>query len=281
MSPLINLLHLKFFYDAVNLRSISQAAKINFVTQSAVSQGIIKLTKIIGSDLIYHNKQGLQLTSEGKVVFENTAYIFKAVQNTFDEVQKVRCEVKTQVKFVTTRCVGLSYIPTYYHRTIQNISSLDLQFKMGELEFIRESLVEGDAEFAIAIVDDNFVDFERHVLFKGYYHLYQAKHASKGLLDKGILIDHAESKYVKEFCEEFNLSIQMELMGWDHVARFTELGMGVGFLPDFIVNGPQQASLQLYPKEIPVYEYEISVVYLKDRKLSQGAQVFIDQFCNT
>ena len=35
--PPINLIYLKYFCDAVRLKSISQAAKANFVTQSAVS----------------------------------------------------------------------------------------------------------------------------------------------------------------------------------------------------------------------------------------------------
>jgi LysR family transcriptional regulator, carnitine catabolism transcriptional activator len=49
MNPLINLMHLKFFCDAVTFSSISEAAKRNYVTQSAVSQAIAKLEQILGA----------------------------------------------------------------------------------------------------------------------------------------------------------------------------------------------------------------------------------------
>lgn len=277
MSPLINLLHLKFFYDAVTHKSISHAAKVNFVTQSAVSQGILKLTKIIGADLIYHNKQGLQITAEGKVVFENADHIFKAINNTFDQVRKINNDGKTEVKFVTTKSVGLFFFSNFHKKTLQEIS-LDLQFKVGGLEFIRNSLRKGDAEFAVAVVDNGFDEFERKILHRGFFHLYQAKQTSDHLIEKGILIDYAESPHVKELCKTLNLSIQMELSGWENVARFTEIGMGVGFLPDYLVDGPRYASLEISSVKTPVYEYEISVVYVKGKELSRGARVFLDQF---
>lgn len=39
----LNLTYLKYFFDAVELGSLTASAKANFVTQSAISQGIIKL----------------------------------------------------------------------------------------------------------------------------------------------------------------------------------------------------------------------------------------------
>ena len=48
MNPAINLIHLKFFCDAVVYESITEAAKMNYISQSAVSQAITKLESIFG-----------------------------------------------------------------------------------------------------------------------------------------------------------------------------------------------------------------------------------------
>jgi DNA-binding transcriptional LysR family regulator len=277
MNPLINLLHLKFFCDAVTLKSVSQAAKINFVTQSAVSQGILKLERIIGADLIFHTRQGLQLTEDGKIVFENATHIFRAVQQTFDLVNRSRRSIQTDVKFVCTKSLGLAYIPAAYQRITQNIPQLNIHFKMGGLEFVRDSLMREEAEFAIAVVDHSFDDFEKVSLHKGCFHLYHAKHTSEDLLDKGILVDYSSSLYVNEVCAKLKLPILMELSGWEDVARFTEIGLGVGFLPDFIVNGSRFTSLSMHYKSIPLYEYEIFLLHKKGKTLSRGASAFLDQ----
>jgi len=44
-----NLQHLKYFYDTIRLKGVSQAALENHVSQSAVSQGIAKLEICLGS----------------------------------------------------------------------------------------------------------------------------------------------------------------------------------------------------------------------------------------
>lgn len=276
MNPLINLLHLKFFCDAVIHKSISQAAKINFVTQSAVSQGILKLERIIGSELLIHSRQNFQLTKEGKIVFENANNIFKAVQETFDRVNESKQAVKIEVKFVCTKSLGLSYIPSAYQRTIQNIPLLDIQFKMGGLDFIRESLLQEMAEFAVVVYDESFAAFEKKPLRKGNFHLFHAKHTPENLIQKGLLIDYQDGMYVKEM-RELGFLIQAELSGWEDVARFTEVGMGVGLLPDYIVSGNRYSTLKIYPQAIPHFEYEICAIYKKGASLSRGAYAFLDQ----
>ena len=42
-----NVNHLKFFFDAASLGSVSKAAKKNYVSQSAISQGIKNLENVL------------------------------------------------------------------------------------------------------------------------------------------------------------------------------------------------------------------------------------------
>ena len=116
MKPSINLLHLRFFCDAVSCGSISEAAKNNYVTQSAVSQAIAKLEISLGIALLVHTRQKFQVTEEGKIVFEQARYIFKAVQNIHDSIKQNKETITGSLKFVSTNSLGMSFIADIYKK---------------------------------------------------------------------------------------------------------------------------------------------------------------------
>lgn len=65
-----NLAFLRYFFSACQSKSISKAAKENFVSQSAISQGINKLEVALGKQLITHEQNRFQLTSDGLLLLE-------------------------------------------------------------------------------------------------------------------------------------------------------------------------------------------------------------------
>lgn len=60
-----NLTFLRYFFSAGQAKSISKAAKDNFVSQSAISQAISKLELTLNKQLITHEKNHFQLTQDG------------------------------------------------------------------------------------------------------------------------------------------------------------------------------------------------------------------------
>lgn len=283
MSPLINLLHLKFFCDAVVYKSVSEAAKLNFVTQSAVSQAINKLEKIIGAELINHSKQKFQLTEEGQIVFDQARHIFKAVQETYDKIAQSKQEIAGRLNFVSTHSLTLSFIPEIFKQTKENYPGIDLRFRMGNLNFIRQALKNDEAEFAIVVYDNNFSQFAKQTLQKGKFNLYFRENTSHHLIENGIFVDHRDGLFVNElqtlnYKKAKSLSIQSELAGWEAVARFVEKGLGVGFLPDYILSGDRYGTLKIFPHKMLDFEYEICAIYNKENRLSRAAVAFLDQF---
>jgi LysR family transcriptional regulator, carnitine catabolism transcriptional activator len=283
MNPALNLIHLKFFCDAVKYESISEAAKMNYISQSAVSQAITKLEMIFGVQLIFQNRQKLQVTEEGKVVAEQATMIFRAVQNTFEKVNQTKEEVTGTLKFVTTKSLGMSFIAPVYKLIRQKYPSLNFKFRMGGLNLIRTALRHEEAEFAIVVYDHNFEQFAKHPLKKGSLHLYQAKEAAADLLDQGVFVDDYEGMYVKELKEHLEekghpQAIQDAIAGWELTARFTQMGLGVGFFPDYIVANDRFPNIDIHPIEYPDFQYEICAIYNKGVKLSQNAQTFLEHF---
>lgn len=278
----INLLHLKYFCDAMTCSSISEAAKQNYVTQSTVSQAIAKLELCVGVPLIVHSRQKFQFTEEGKIVFDQARHIFKAVQDIQDKINFSKEKVSGSLKFVTTNSLGMSYIAHSYQKMGVEFPEIDISFQLGNLNFIRNALRKGEAEFAIVVYDDSFSEFSKRPIRKGQFGLYQHVNAPFTVIDKGILIDSKLGIHVDALMSFFSdrgeaLKIQAELAGWEVVARFTEMNIGVGFLPDYILGNNRYPQLTKYQIDFPSFRYEICAVYNKGVRLSRVASLFLEQ----
>ncbi len=285
MNPQINLLHLKFFCDAVVYRSISEAAKMNYVTQSAVSQAIIKLEKALGAAILIHTRQKFQLTEEGKIVFEQARHVFKTVQNIHERIHQNKETLKGTLKFASTYSLGMSFLAPLYKKMKETFPDIQLSYRLGGLNFIRNSLRQQEAEFAIVVYDQDFSQFTKCPLQQGRFHLYQSIHAPHHLIEQGIFVDYLEGTYVEDLKQHLlqsdeasPLTIQAELSGWEVVARFTEMKMGIGFFPDYLVANDRYPTLKVYPLQLPIFDYQICVIYNKGEKLSRAAQAFLDLF---
>jgi len=284
MNPLLNLQHLKFFCDAVTYKSVSEAAKMNYVTQSAISQAIGKLEKLFSASLVYHNRQKLYVTSEGEILYERAKEIFYSVQKTFDNVNETKEEISGTLKFVTTKSLGMSFIAPMYKQIQEELPSLELKFRMGGKNLIRTRLKRGEVEFAIVVYDDNFTEFKKIPITTGQFYLYQAKNSPKNLIDQGVFVDEYEGPFVKDLQKYFDdlegelTQIKAETGGWELAARFAELGIGVSFFPDYLVKNNRHSNLQVHPLKIPTYEYEICAIQNKTTVLSRAANAFIEKF---
>lgn len=284
MKPQINLLHLKYFCDAVSLSSVSEAAKKNFVTQSAVSQAILKLEICVGHTLLTHTRQKFQLTEEGVIVFEQARNIFKSIHFIEEKINLNKAEPSGSIKFACTNSLAMSYIAPSYKTMTQNYPYLPINFQMGGLNHIRNLLRQGDTDFAIVVYDDTFSNFEKIVLKRGVFKLYCYAGSGHTLEKHGILIDSLSSMYVKDLCAYFNhkrqlsLNIRQELAGWEVIARFVELDLGIGFFPDYLMRDNRYPSITTYAEEIPILEYEICAIYNKGEYLSRATQAFLESF---
>lgn len=284
MVPQINLLHLKFLCDAVHYNSISEAAKMNFVTQSAVSQGIRKLEKILATQLLTHSRKKFQLTLEGKIVFEQARHVFKSLQNIYEEINQSKEVVAGDLKIVSTKSLGMSFIPSCYKKMKMDFPQVDMQVRLGGLNYIRNSIKQNDVELGIVVYDQDFAHFAKHSLKKGKFNLYQSTDRNQqAFIENGVLVNYFEGTHVKELQDHLqrkypSLKIQAELSGWEVIARFTELNMGIGFYPDYIIANNRYQNIEAYPIELPDFEYEICAIYNKGGKLSRCANAFIEQF---
>src|SRR4051812_3542570 len=81
---------LKIFRDLVEAQSFTKSAKINDVTQSAVSQQITMLERLFSSLLIERSKKQFRLTREGEAIYQQSQEILQTYDLIHRKIQEVK-----------------------------------------------------------------------------------------------------------------------------------------------------------------------------------------------
>ncbi len=85
-----NLSQYKIFYEVAKAGNISKAAKELYISQPAISKSISKLEDSLGVSLFTRNSRGVQLTSEGELLFHHTESAFEALSRGENELKRIK-----------------------------------------------------------------------------------------------------------------------------------------------------------------------------------------------
>src|SRR6266852_3375932 len=115
---------LKVFCDLAETESFTKAAKINHVTQSAVSQQISSLERQFKSLLIERSKKRFRLTREGQVLYEYSKQIVATYQALHNKVQEIKDIVSGSIRVGTIYSIGLHDLPPYLKKYLKNFPTV-------------------------------------------------------------------------------------------------------------------------------------------------------------
>jgi DNA-binding transcriptional LysR family regulator len=103
----------KVFRDLVETTSFSQAAKVNGITQSAVSQQVRALERKFNVRLIERSVRPFQLTEEGRTFLAASRNILDAYEGLTGSMRGGANEVDGVVRIATVHSIGLHELPPY------------------------------------------------------------------------------------------------------------------------------------------------------------------------
>lgn len=109
----MQLLLFKVFSDLAETSSFSQAAKLNEVTQSAVSQQIKALERRFGARLIDRGKRNFSLTPEGRIFLGAAREILAVIGDLDARLGDMRETVSGELRLAAVLSVGLHELPPY------------------------------------------------------------------------------------------------------------------------------------------------------------------------
>lgn len=229
----------KVFVSVATNGSVSKAAEELSVTQSAVSQSILKLEKIFEKELFVRSRQGVTLTSFGRVLFENVSHTVNDLSHVYEKMNNLK-EAKKTIKIgasdIITTNLMMPVIKKYFS---------DTHFYIESLKTDKEKIIAVEnGELDFAIINDYNLPLGSNLYKKklisleyGFYvnpEMYDE--VSQNLFEQTLLVKNAGTKGRVEFNKKFyalayKFKNIMEFSHDDTIIKATEAGLGVGFCP--------------------------------------------------
>ena len=100
---------LRVFCDLAESRSFTSAARINQITQSAVSQQISSLERHFDTLLIERSKKMFRLTKEGKMLYDHSKEIINTFETLTSRMQSLQNVVSGNIRVSTIYSIAVSY----------------------------------------------------------------------------------------------------------------------------------------------------------------------------
>ncbi len=140
---------LKVYCDLIETASFSQSAKLNGVTQSAVSQQIRALETKFDVTLIERGKKNFSMTPEGKVFLEAARNILEIYGGIGDRFQELQNRVAGNLRIATVFSLGLHELPPIVKKFRKKYPEVDLKVDYLRSNQVYTEVVEGRADLGV------------------------------------------------------------------------------------------------------------------------------------
>ncbi|MDU1138954.1 LysR family transcriptional regulator [Enterocloster bolteae] len=261
-----NLSQYKIFYEVAKAGNISKAAKELYISQPAISKAISKLEDSLGLSLFTRSSRGVQLTSEGEILFEHTREAFDALDRGEQELKRIQefdiGHLRIGVSNTLCKYILLPYLKTFIDQyphmkvtiesqaTAQTLARLEQQ-KI-DLGLVAEPSVRRDLAFIpVMDIQDTFVTTQDTSLFET---------GNIMLLDTSNMTRH----HVDEYMAENNIFPHqiLEVTTMDLLIEFAKIGLGIAcVIKELVQKELDSGMLVEIPLDIPIHRRTIGFAY--------------------
>lgn len=293
MNNTLSLYHV--FNCVAETGNISQAAKLLYVSQPAVSKAILNLEEILNQTLFIRCSRGVKLTEEGETLYQYTKEAFDILRQGEERMNRIKelgvGHLKIGVSSTLCKYVLLPYLnrflKTYPHIkiTIESQSTIHTlkQLENGTLDIGLVAKPENNIYEFIPVdeIEDIFVATKDYLdnlrLRESHEDLFSA--ANILLLDE----ENISRMYIEEYFKENHISPQhiLEVSSMDLLIEFAKTGLGVAcVIKEFVSEELKSGRLIHIPLKKPINKREVGFCYNNSTYLSDSLKKLIDFVTN-
>ncbi|NMB08343.1 MAG: LysR family transcriptional regulator [Tissierellia bacterium] len=144
----MNLDYLRSFYITVQCNSISKAAKELHLTQPGLSMQIQNLEDEVGATLLIRSNKGVELTEEGRVVFEHAATMLSLENNIKKSLKNIEKSKKT-LSIVSCKSLGEYVLPCSIYTFKEIYTDVDVKLEVYNTSTVIKKLLAHDTNIGI------------------------------------------------------------------------------------------------------------------------------------
>ena len=268
-----NLSQYKIFYEVAKAGNISKAAKELYISQPAISKAISKLEDSLGLSLFTRSSRGVQLTSEGEILFEHTREAFDALDRGEQELKRIQefdiGHLRIGVSNTLCKYILLPYLKTFIDQyphmkvTIESQATAQTLARLEQQKIDLGLVAEPSVRRDLAFIPDTFVTTPNYL-----ENLYLREGQDTSLFETGniMLLDTSNMTrhHVDEYMAENNIFPHqiLEVTTMDLLIEFAKIGLGIAcVIKELVQKELDSGMLVEIPLDIPIHRRTIGFAY--------------------
>jgi DNA-binding transcriptional LysR family regulator len=275
----------------VETKSFSRAAKLNSITQSAVSQQARAMERHFKALLVDRSQKQFQLTREGQRVYESAKNVLHAYETLLSELQEMKKVVSGTIRISTIYSIGLHELPPFIKRFLHDFPSVNVRIEYRRSNLVYEDILHNCVDFGLVAFPSKVRQVD--VIPFRNDHLVVICHPQHPLAKKGEVTvsdlagqkfigfdpDTPTRKAVDQIFREHSLDIEtvMEFDNIETVKRAVEIDHGIAIVPlATVTQEAAQGTLALLRFKGVQYTRPLAILHRKGRVLTPAMKKFVE-----
>ena len=235
----------RVFCEVVKYKNISKTAENMFVSQSAITQSIQKLENVLGGKVFYRNKNGVELTEEGKNLYEYIKDSIETMSNAENIFSNYINLEKGKIRIGGGNSLIGSLIFESLLKFIAKYPNIDISISSGLTEKLMQKLSNGELDIVVLNLpfkNKKYSNIEIIPLKKSSYSFFASKEyikdnpikEIKDIENRTLILPKSPSTkkgILDEYCGKENLELipNYEVSSSSIMKKLVLNNVGIGF----------------------------------------------------
>lgn len=281
----------KIFADLVETKSFSKAAKLNGITQSAVSQQARSMERNFKTLMIDRSQKQFNLTREGQRIYDAAKEILHVYEKLQSELQEMKKVISGTIRISTIYSIGLHELPPYIKKFLHDYPSVNVRIEYRRSNLVYEDILHNSVDFGLVAFPQKLRQIE-NIAFRND-RLVLITHPNHALAKCtevelktlagqkfiGFDPDIPTRKAVDQIFRDNKLEITpvMEFDNIETVKRAVEIDHGIAIVPQAtVLQEMRQGTLVAVPFKSKEFTRPLAILHRKGRVLTPAMKKFVE-----
>jgi DNA-binding transcriptional LysR family regulator len=281
----------KLFRDVAHARSLSRAAAINGISQSAATQHIQELERRLGVQLLDRSTRPLGLTPGGKLYADLCRDVLRREEDFVAALDEIKDEAAGTVRVASIYSIGLSEMSRLREEFTRAFPNAQLHIEYLRPDKVYQAVLEDQADLGFISYPENRRELtvipwreERMTVVAYPSHPLAERSAvvPKDLdgqdfisFDEEVIIRRELDRFFRE--HEVRISIVMQFDNIQSIKEAVVLGSGISILPERTIQAEvEQGRLVSIPLQAPGLVRPTGIIHRRKKKLTRAGREFLN-----
>lgn len=275
----------KLFRDVAHARSLSRAAGMNGISQSAATQHIQELEKRLGVQVLDRSTRPLGLTAAGRLYADLCRDVLRAEENFVAALDEVKAEVEGTVRIASIYSIGLSELQRIRESFERQCPGVKLHIEYLRPAKVYEAILEDQADLGFISYPEHrrdltVIDWRQEKMAVAVYpgHPYAGRRMVEPrdltnqdfiAFDDEVIIRRELDRFFRENDVEIHVVAQFDNI--QSIKEAVALGSGISILPERAVNTESdQGRVIAVPLHAPDLVRPTAIIHRRRKKLTRA-----------